>query len=1400
MDMKIFFALLIAVLSNPSFALSQVEDTFSDGDYTNNPAWSGDIDKFVIAPYVLDESNLVLRSNNTGAANYYLSTPSSLVSNTQWEFFVNLRFATSGSNYVDIYLVADNPNLSTVLNAYFIRIGRTQDDITFWRRQSGTDALLIEGPAGQVGSSTNNPFNIRVTHTDDGLWTLFADPGNTGNFQILGSVNDVAISTANAFGFRIVQSTAASVVNNHWFDKIKVGPIPIDETSPQLVSAQAISATEVEIYFDESVDQISAEAIENYSIDGSIGNPIQATRDNLNFQKVNIQLGGTLTNGQNYTLTIQGVQDLSGNAMGAQSLNIMYFTPSQASFRELVFNELLADPTPVAGMPDAEFIELFNTTTDKFFDISGWVLVNSTTARTLGTAIIPPGGFVLLSSSTTAGLLESFGPVLGISSFVALTNSADSITLINPQGDIIDFVSYTDNWYNDPVKKNGGYSLEQINPFATCSGAQNWNATNDALGGTPNAPSSIFDPSPDIISPLVTGFSISAPDAVVIGFSEIMDSQSLTSAQYSIDQGLTIVSAQPAAGLTGVVLTVNEDLQLGVPYTITITGPADCEGNFLLPNTQVLILIGQKPQFGDLIINEIMADPTPAIGLPPHEYFELYNRSDKVIDLLNCRLSDLTFAFPKLLQPGQYLLCVSSNVAEDFGGFPEVYIMQGMSTTFLTNGGREVILYNQDDEVINALTYNLAWYQDPGKDDGGWSLELINPFAPCSEAQNWMASNDPFGGTPGAQNSVFSTIADTFSPVLTGYEVSSPDEIRLFFNEIMDELSLVQATYTWNQELITNTINADDGLLSVSLGLSTAIQPGTIYQLTINGPLDCSGNALAANSIVNIQIGETPGEYDLLITEIMADPSPSVGLPEAEYFELFNASDKVIQLQGCQLSGVEFTPGRLSQPGEYVLCVSTANQQEFTNYPTAYIIDGLSTSFLTNGGRELLLLNPAGDFVDRVNYSSAWYRDNAKDEGGWSLERININEPCRAGDNWVASAAVTGGTPGAQNSQFSTESDIAPPFITAIYVQNPSTIEIRFNEVIDQTIVPFINVEIPGIGIQSISSIAPGYTSIIVILDNSLSTGVIYELYVSGLTDCTGNLMIPSGALPLALPQEGLQGDLIINEVLFNPRTDGVDFVEIVNLSEKVIGLQNWALQNQDGTTRIISTDPLVIMPGAYMVLTSNPVNIELEYPLGKPDTFILMNEGTPSFNISSGAVILANTSQSPIDRFDYLESFHLSLLRSFKGVSLERLSFTRPTNDSGNWTSAAEVVGYATPGYKNSQFAPEAQSTGSFSLQNEVFSPDNDGFDDVLLINYKLDISGAIATIQAYDRRGRLIRNIANNTVLGTEGTISWDGTSEDRSKARIGPHIIYIDIYNTTGRTQTYKLGCVVAGRLNN
>jgi hypothetical protein len=110
-----------------------------------------------------------------------------------------------------------------------------------------------------------------------------------------------------------------------------------------------------------------------------------------------------------------------------------------------------------------------------------------------------------------------------------------------------------------------------------------------------------------------------------------------------------------------------------------------------------------------------------------------------------------------------------------------------------------------------------------------------------------------------------------------------------------------------------------------------------------------------------------------------------------------------------------------------------------------------------------------------------------------------------------------------------------------------------------------------------------------------------------------------------------------------------------------------------------------------------------------------------PSYNIDEGTVVLSRISnQFIVDQYTYSSKSHYPLINDTKGVSLERINFDRPTADNTNWTSASSVSGYGTPGYRNSQFSEIAVSQkGEVTVSPEVFSPDNDGFDDNVTLAY---------------------------------------------------------------------------------
>jgi hypothetical protein len=156
------------------------------------------------------------------------------------------------------------------------------------------------------------------------------------------------------------------------------------------------------------------------------------------------------------------------------------------------------------------------------------------------------------------------------------------------------------------------------------------------------------------------------------------------------------------------------------------------------------------------------------------------------------------------------------------------------------------------------------------------------------------------------------------------------------------------------------------------------------------------------------------------------------------------------------------------------------------------------------------------------------------------------------------------------------------------------------------------------------------------------------------------------------------------------------------------------------------------------------------------------------------------------------------SLLTSSKGVSLERINFSRKSTDEGNWHSAAATVGYATPTSVNSQFSLESTSDDFITLSKDIFSPDNDGYDDILQISLKSQTQGNVTSINIYNQRGVFIKELANNLLLGTDNNvITWDGTNSNNEKTEIGIYVIVVSAFETNGNTKKYKKPIVVASK---
>ncbi|MFW5773114.1 MAG: lamin tail domain-containing protein [Tangfeifania sp.] len=275
-------------------------------------------------------------------------------------------------------------------------------------------------------------------------------------------------------------------------------------------------------------------------------------------------------------------------------------------------------------------------------------------------------------------------------------------------------------------------------------------------------------------------------------------------------------------------------------------------------------------------------------------------------------------------------------------------------------------------------------------------------------------------------------------------------------------------------------------------------------------------------------------------------------------------------------------------------------------------------------------------------------------------------------------------------------------------------------------------------------------------------------------------------------------GDVVINEILFNPVPDGNDYVELFNNSEKEIPLKNLYLASRDNDFQLTQIYPVAeknrwFSPGNYLALTKD-TNGVFPFFFTECETCFQQMQKFPSFHNDEDYVVLLNEKMEIIDELFYTEDWHHELLADEEGVSLERISAETKTNEPENWASASSLADYGTPGYKNSQAGAEISSGPQITFEPEAFSPNADGYNDEYQIHYQLEKPGYLVNILIFDAAGRFVLQLAKNEILGTNGTISWNGENETGQKLPMGAYIVMVKIFNTDGEVYKYKDGVVL------
>ena len=649
------------------------------------------------------------------------------------------------------------------------------------------------------------------------------------------------------------------------------------------------------------------------------------------------------------------------------------------------------------------------------------------------------------------------------------------------------------------------------------------------------------------------------------------------------------------------------------------------------------------------------------------------------------------------------------------------------------------------------------------------------------------------------------TVNDISPPTLSKFILVGDNKIELTFNE---SLGVTEASNINNYKITPGNILPKTATVNgalVTLDYATGFNTGN-YSLSIINIKDTKGNTIiqALSSAFNYIKPYITKVNDIVINEIFADPSPIIGLPDAEFIELWNTTSLEIPLKGFKYGTLTSTytfDKETIKPNEYLILCARADTSSFKPYGRTF---GITFPALTNSGSQLKLVNPLGTIINNVNYNDTWYKDAVKKGGGYSLELIDPKSVCKPSQNYSASISATGGTPGKVNSIYLSNKTTTPLLLNSAVLKDELTITLTFNRGLDSLQASILTNYLVNNGVGNpINVIVFGsdFSTVDLVFNKALTKNRTYTVNVKNLTDC-GATGITGPDVSFFYPGDIVKSDVLINEILYDPKGDDADFIELYNNSDKVLDFKDLFIttvntKNELGSIKQISTTSVMFEPKSYWVITPDPDNIKLLYTTQKPNNFVKLT-GMAAFVNTAGKVVILNKANQTIDSLSYNDNMHFALLKETEGVSLERSSFSNATNATGNFKSAAASVGYATPTYKNSQFLENVETNEELTLASETFSPDNDGFEDVLRILYKFEKPNYVANVTIYNSQGTIVKKLIKNQTLSTAGELQWDGLDETGAmKAKTGIYIVYVELYNLDGDIKKFRKTAVLASK---
>ncbi len=1338
---------------------------------------------------------------------YYVTSDTTL----EWHFSVRYEHTTpSSSNNWNIILYADSDPVDNAdFNGYAIGINweETNDLLTLWKVTAGEPSSILTTTLNwQEQIDKDQAVDIKVLHSPQGVWTVYVDtvPGLFDNLTEQGQVFDTTYKDANYFAVRYQYTSSYDMrlaVDNIYFGEL----IP-DTLPPHIDTLFAITPTAINVYFNEPVSKQNI-LPDNFIVDGLPCS--SAILSETNPKLVTVFLADSLKEDSVHTIKIRNIADLSNNVMDSVEKTFTWenFRITGYYFSGLNQITVFFNRAPLPG--STTDTSQYTLTPD-----AGGVILTQLTNNKL--TITFRNNLVLKENYTLElnGVEDYFGNSLinkQINFMFYIAKPFDVIINeimcdVSPAPAALPPYKYIEIYNNSDVDLNLSQWSVQIGTSPMYKFPDITLKSNEyAIICSPEAKESFLDLAQTI--PVLNEYYLSASGKEIIirnNLNYIIDNITYTPGMYQDEDkdngGWSLeridpnnhcnqdnnwhASLNPIGGTPGMKNSVYgtnvdttkpklENYEIISSNRIKLTfdkaisaSSAQNQLNFIINNTATALRIyidNENPKVVDLIFAVNFRNGTNTLLVKNLE------------DLCGNTLKDTIVAFqyskihPVIIEPinsSQLKLFFSADVDKATAQTTGYYkILETGATPRLTIRDQyelNVVHLIFDGEFSTNTVYHLVI--DSIADLNGVTIDTDTLDFAIYEAQagdivfnEFMLDVYPLPNSLPPAKYIELKNNSGFDIWLTNWKVTTPLG-RVY---VLPEISIPENGY-----LLLTTSGYSDDFPQPCLDIMATDQiTEGLYKLQTaeNKIID----AVRIETSYITEEGKSSGGWSierknprfLCSSDSLWDVTmnPGGGTPGAENSLITNSTDFPVP----EINGVN-----LANSKQFYVTFSQVMFDSTLLNPDNYKLGNIYAREISTNDMQNYLISFDSSMTDQNHYSLTI--ENLKNNCGLTLAKYDTSFIYRK------------------------------IHITDMNIIDTNTLAIKLSEMPSK---------IPAYTRENYllnNSLLPSY-----IIINSNDSTQIYLFYdstyhngnntlkISNISDIHGTQINDTSLnFTFYIPDSG---EVIINEILFNPYPGCKRFVEIYNQSQYPVYLKNLNLADLENGVidEIYSLEDIyqnTIAPGEYLTVTEDTSNIISTYPTHGPG-FVQLRS-MPRMHDDYGTIALFNSKGKTLDLVNYNEDMHNPLITDPEGVSLERINPASPSLSPSNWTSASASCGYATPSLKNSQYyTPDSSALGTVALESNVFSPDNDGYQDLMHITINSDHPGTLCDITITTKEGIPVKKLVNNQPIAVQNTFFWDGTDDTGKPQKPGFYVINIKLYDANGYYELIRKTIAIA-----